>query len=79
MRIRLAKSCTTSLQSAEIQREASLGTGALGGHHSPLTVSAGTEMAPGISLSSQRKLQSCYYRSTWKNEETEAQKKALGH
>lgn len=43
-----------------------------------MTITSGTEMVQGISLSSQT-LQKHYYHSPCKNEETEAQKqKALG-
>lgn len=51
--IRLAKTSITSLQSTERWQGASLGRGALGGHHSPLTVTPQTETVLGISLPSQ--------------------------
>lgn len=52
-KICLAKSCITSIYSAERWRGTSLGREALGGHHSLVTITAGTEMVCGFSLSSQ--------------------------
>lgn len=54
---------------------------ALGSHHSPVTTTSGKGRRQCLVFHFPLKaLQSLYYHSPWKNEETEAQKeKALGH